>query len=74
MPLLGVYHYLKIKKQMEDPEITHVKARIRNLDTLIIHEKQIDYVIKKIDGLLDLFQKTEIVIMDSLYRDLVRLG
>ena len=29
---------------MEDPEITQLKARIRNLDTLIIHEKQIDHV------------------------------
>ena len=60
---------------MEDPEITQLKARIKNFeDTLIIHEKQIDYVIKKVDGLLDLFQKTDIVIMESLYRDLVRLG
>jgi len=43
---------------MEDPEITQLKARIKNFeDTLIIHEKQIDYVIKKVDGLIDLFQK-----------------
>jgi hypothetical protein len=44
--------------QEEDQEITQLKARIKNIeDTLIIHERQLDYLIKKFDGLLDLFQK-----------------
>jgi hypothetical protein len=33
----------------EDQEITQLKARIKNIeDTLIIHEEQLDYLIKKV--------------------------
>ncbi|MGC2668966.1 MAG: hypothetical protein WA220_07270 [Candidatus Nitrosopolaris sp.] len=41
-----------------EQEMTQLKDRIKNAeDTLIVHEKQLGNLIKKFDGLLDLFQK-----------------
>ena len=41
-----------------EQEITQLKDGIKNAeDTLIVHEKQLGHLIKKFDGLLDLFQK-----------------
>ena len=41
-----------------EQDITELKDRIKNAeDTLIVHEKQLGHLIKKFDGLLDLFQK-----------------
>jgi hypothetical protein len=40
-----------------EQEITQLKDRIKNAeDTLIVHEKQLGHLIKKLDGSLDLFQ------------------
>jgi chaperonin cofactor prefoldin len=41
-----------------DSAHTQLKARIQTIeDTLIIHEKQIDHIIKKIDGIVNIIQK-----------------
>ena len=41
-----------------EQEITHFKDRMKNAeDTLLVHEKQLGHLIKKFDGLPDLFQK-----------------
>lgn len=40
---------------------TQLEAKVENIeDTLIIHERNIDTLIKKLDGLVDLIQKNVI--------------